>query len=146
MEGLLSTGPTPSGFYWKEKDYWMNQLLNDRAVCSNPSQKCLFNRKPPWAGKGGGTSCMVGTILDGTAPLMAVNWTVIKGAAPAILAIPVPPLYRDITLAGGTPSTGGHSCIVSELNGHKGSATTKFSYSSNSAFLATLAGATPISL
>ena len=46
----------------------------------------------------------------------------------------------------GHPFNWGHSCIVSPLNSHKGSGTGKFSYSSASAILATLAGATPISM
>ena len=37
---------------------------------------------------------------------MAVNWTVMKGATPENLAIPVPPLHTEITLAGGIPWTG----------------------------------------
>ena len=77
---------------------------------------------------------------------MAVNCNVIKGAALANLAIPLPPLRGDITLAGGPPFNWGHSCIVSQLNSYKRSGTEKFSYSSASDILATLAGATPISL
>ena len=34
-----------------------------------------------------------GTTLAGAAPVMAVNWTVIRGAAPANLAFPVPRLF-----------------------------------------------------
>ena len=37
---------------------------------------------------------------------MAVNWAVIRGTAPEILANPVHPLHRDITLAGGTTLIG----------------------------------------
>ena len=42
---------------------------------------------------------------------MAVNWTVIRGAAPVSLAIPVPSLHRDITLAWGIPLTGATSVL-----------------------------------
>ena len=51
--------------------------------------------------------CLWGvTTLAGTAPWMAVNWTVIRGVAPANFAIPSPQLHGDTTLALGTTLTG----------------------------------------
>ena len=62
--------------------------------------------------------------LDGTSPWMqlAVNWAVIRGAAPANLAIQVPPLHGDITLAWGTPLTGAAPVLSVDWNVIKGAA------------------------
>ena len=41
MEGLLSTGPTPSSF---TKDHSLNQLMNDKGVCrTSPATPGLLN-------------------------------------------------------------------------------------------------------
>ena len=59
-------------------------------------------------------------------PLLGVNWTVIRGAAPANWAIPVTPLHGHFSW--GHPFNWHHSCIGSQLNCHKGSGIGKLIY------------------
>ena len=121
---------------------------------SNPSQEGLFNRINPLARGVAPTIVMSprrhyfswGHHFRWDCPLNGSQLNCHKGSGTGKFSYSSASAPRIHHFSWGHPFNWGHSCIGSQLNCHKGSGTGKFSYSSASAILATLAGATPISL